>query len=114
MTIQEIIMARVPPGSVNERLMQIIAAEAEQKVRNYCNFAQEEALPAALNFTVANMAMDLIQLRPSSGSEESGPVKSVTMGDVSYSFDTTSGRTTLEKLLLNYEGDLKKYRRLKK
>jgi hypothetical protein len=97
--------------------MELALLETEQKVRTFCNLPEDIPIPSALNFTIANMAIDLLQSSPAAsgaGGVENLPVTEVKMGETSYKFDTAGGRRLLDKLLLNYEGDLLRYRRTRK
>ncbi len=114
MTTLELVLRKLKLDAANPDI-ELAILETEQKVRNYCNIADIDTLPAALNFTVANMTIDLLKYNPASESGiENLPVKSVTMGETSYTFDIANSRQILDKLLLDYESDLKKFRRLKK
>lgn len=114
MNTLELVLLKLKLDAANPDI-ELAILETEQKVRNYCNITDIDTLPAALNFTIANMTIDLLKNNPASESGiENLPVKSVTMGETSYTFDTTNSRQILDKLLLDYESDLRKFRRIRK
>lgn len=114
MTAMEIVLSKLSLSAADPAV-ELALLEIEQKVRNYCNIPDIDTLPTALNFTIANMTIDLLKYNPASESGiENLPVKSVTMGETSYTFDTAYSRQILDKLILNYESDLRKFRRIRK
>ena len=114
MTAMEIVLSKLSLSAADPAV-ELALLETEQKVRNYCNIPEDEDIPTALNFTVANIAIDLLKYNPASESGiENLPVKSVTMGETSYTFDIANSRQILGRLLLDYESDLRKFRRIRK
>lgn len=114
MTAMEIVLGKLKLSTADSAI-ELALLETEQKVRTYCNIPEEELIPVALNFTLANMAIDLLKYNPAASDDlENLPVKSVTMGETSYTFDTTGARQILDKLLLDYQSDLLKFRRIRK
>ncbi len=114
MTAMEIVLSKLSLSAADDTIT-LALLEIEQKVRTFCNVPPEELLPDALSFTMANMTVDLLKNNPAADADlENIPVKSVTMGDTSYTFDIVSGRQLLDKIVLNYESDLLKFRRRRK
>lgn len=110
MTVQEIVLSKLKLSTITPDI-EIAIVEIEKKIRNYCNIPEGEELPVRLAFTHANMVVDLIKNESSDAGDQT--IKSISMGDTSYSFDTSS-KDSISKLILNYESDLKAYRRLRK
>lgn len=101
---------------ISKDIIKMAIDEAEQVIKNYCNITK---VPAALNFTWANMACDIVK---SLNAEETGePVNggpaSLTMGDTTVSISNTqsgSGHVVdLDGLIQNYKEQLQKFRRIK-
>ena len=74
-----------------------------QQVRNYCHIKE---IPEELNFTVAEMVMDLQKSRKG----DNVTVTSVDMGDTSYSLKVD---VAINGLLRDYKTDLQRFRRLR-
>lgn len=74
-----------------------------QCVRNYCNIKE---IPEELNFTVAEMVMELQRERTG----ENINFTDANMGDTSYSFDTDN---SIDRLLRDYKTDLTRFRKLR-
>lgn len=110
MTVQEIVLSKLKLSTITPDI-EIAIAEIEIKIRNYCNIPKDELLPQALVFTQANMVVDLIKNESSDIGDQT--IKSVSMGDTSYTFDVNS-KVNIVKLIVDYEADLKAYRRLRK
>lgn len=110
MTVQEIVLSKLKLSTITIDIEMAIE-EIETKIRNYCNISEGEQLPKGLIFTQANMVVDLIKNDSPDIADKT--VKSVSMGDTSYTFDI-SNKNSIEKITLNYEADLKAYRRLRK
>lgn len=110
MTAQEIVLSKLKLSTITTDI-EIAIEEIEIKIRNYCNIPFEEELPVGLVYTHANMVVDLIN----SGSSDIGAqtIKSMSMGDTSYTFDVNS-KVDIVRLIVDYEADLKAYRRLRK
>ena len=78
-------------------------ARVTQRVRNYCNINE---IPEALNFTIADMVLDLQSAR--SGGNVT--ITDVDMGDTSYSFDLDA---SIDGLVNDYRANLSAFRRLR-
>lgn len=110
MIVNDIVLSKLKLSTITPDIS-IAIIEIETKIRNFCNIPADEQLPAELTFTHANMVVDLV--KNESNSIENQNIKSISMGETSYTFDTSS-KDKIAKLILNYESDLKKFRRLKK
>lgn len=110
MTVQEIVLSKLKLSTITMDIEMAIE-EIEIKIRNYCNIPSEDQIPQGLIFTHANMVIDLIKNESSEIGDQT--IKSIGMGDTKYTFDTSS-KDSIPKLILNYEADLKAYRRLRK
>lgn len=80
------------------------------RIREFCNLLEAEPIPEGLNFTYASMVVDFTK----SMENEPDILKSVDMGDTSYTFDTTVRTNKIDYLMRNYEGDMLKYRRIRR
>lgn len=84
-------------------LIELDIARVTQQVKNYCNL---EEIPEALNFTIADMVVDLQR-------ERSGDCINFTdtdMGDTSYSFSVDDA---IDNLVRDYKSNLNSFRRLR-
>ena len=84
-------------------LIELDIARVSQQVKNYCNL---EEIPEALNFTIADMVVDLQR-------ERSGDCINFTdtdMGDTSYSFSVDDA---IDNLVRDYKSNLNSFRRLR-
>lgn len=91
--------------------------EAEQAIRNYCNYQEGEDLPADLNFIWANIAIGLLGMAGDNTADAltpGGPLASIRMGDTSYSFASSqkSQQDYLDEVVSNYARQLNRFRRL--
>lgn len=84
-------------------LIKLDIARVTQRVRNYCNI---DEIPKALNFTIADMVLDLQKAR--SGGNVT--ITDVEMGDTSYSFDLDA---SIDGLVKDYRANLSAFRRLR-
>lgn len=84
-------------------LIELDIARVMQQVCNYCNL---EEIPEALNYTIADMVVDLQRVR--SGSNVT--VTDVDMGDTSYSFSVD---TAIDGLVKDYQANLNAFRKLR-
>lgn len=116
MTVEAIVLGKLKLDESNTDIALAIA-EAETQVRMFCNIPDDELLPERINFTLANMAIGVLGINKYFAGDENAvkvELKSVTMGDTSYTFNADSKQQALEQLLTNYERDLMLYRRLRK
>lgn len=74
-----------------------------QNVRNYCNLSE---IPEALNFTIADMVLDLQQVKDGGNLA----ISEVKMGDTAYTFNLDK---TVQGLVKNYRSQLNAFRRLR-
>ena len=84
-------------------LIELDIARVSQQVKNYCNL---EEIPEALNFTIADMVVDLQR-------ERSGDCINFTdtdMGDTSYGFSVDDA---IDNLVRDYKSNLNSFRRLR-
>lgn len=135
MTVIEIALAKVKAlvsaGAVTETDAQLAVDEVEQVIRNYCNICATDTIPVELNFTWANMAVDLLKYTTASNTADAGSgtevdsadVSSIKIGDTQISLGgagSTNQRAaalkshsaTLDALTLNYRAQLNKFRRV--
>jgi hypothetical protein len=88
--------------------IEIAISEAEQLIKNYCSLSY---IPGELVFVWANMAVDIIKTQTAANEPVgSGMLQSVSMGDTSYSFDTSADKYRQE-LIINYRAQLNRYRK---
>lgn len=84
-------------------LIELDIARVTQQVKNYCNL---EEIPEALNFTIADMVVDLQRARMG----DNLTITDVDMGDTSYSFSTDNA---IDGLVKDYQANLNAFRRLR-
>lgn len=99
-TVTEILQLELGEEPGSSTLLDV--ERVEQKVRNYCRIGE---IPAALNFTMADMVLELQKAR--TGSNEA--ISEVTMGDTSYTFKVDKA---IDGLMKNYTAELQRFRRL--
>ena len=58
MTILEIVNLKIVDATITEPEKALAVGEVEQVIKNYCNI---DEVPEALNYTWANMAVDLVK-----------------------------------------------------
>lgn len=102
MEIIDIVLAELELD-VPTALTMLDIARVTQQVKNYCNI---DEIPEALNFTIADMVLDLQNAR--SGSNVT--ITDVDMGDTSYSFSVD---TAIDGLVRDYQANLSAFRRLR-
>lgn len=110
MTVQEIVLSKLKLEAITPDVEMAIE-EIGQKIRNVCNIPLSSPLPEELNFTYANMVVELFKYESPEEQNEI-EIKSVTMGKVSYDFDTASKH--IDSVITDHYSDLLKFRRLKK
>ena len=81
-------------------LIELDIARVTQQVKNYCNL---EEIPEALNFTIADMVVDLQRARMG----DNLTITDVDMGDTSYSFSTDNA---IDVLVKDYHANLNAFR----
>lgn len=111
MTVKEIVLSKLKL-STSTIDIDIAIDEVGQKIRNYCNIPDIEEIPTGLNFTYSNMVVGLIGYASPNMLQKD--VTNIKMGDTSYTFDLTSKQKFIDNLILNYEDDLTKYRKVRR
>ena len=109
MTVQEIVLKKLKLEEITPDV-ELAIEEIGQKIRNVCNIPISSPLPEDLNFTYANMVVELFNYENNVQAENK--IKSVTMGKVSYDFQVASKH--LDGVIKDYYSDLLRFRRLKK
>lgn len=117
----ELLAAKLPDPAITEARRLAALAEIQQQIQNYCRI---DEIPAALYFTQANMAADLLRYeleaaRPAEETQDN--VTAVSEGDTSVSFGTASDRELLlgdhrrmlDELIFQYRQQLQAFRRLR-
>ena len=84
-------------------LIELDIARVTQQVKNYCNL---EEIPEALNFTIADMVVDLQRARMG----DNLTITDVDMGDTSYSFSIDNA---IDGMVKDYQANLNAFRRLR-
>lgn len=110
MTVKEIVLSKLKLSTTTPDI-ELAIEEIGTQIHNICNIPVLEALPNELNFTYANMVVELFKY-DNQTSEESDKIKSVTMGKVSYDFEIASKH--IDSVIRDYQSDLLKFRRIKK
>lgn len=111
MTVNEIVLSKLKLSTTNNDI-DLAIEEIGQKIYNFCNIPFTEELPKELNFTYANMVVGLVSY--SSPNILQKDITNIKMGDTSYTFDLASKQKFIDNLILNYEDDLTKYRKIRR
>lgn len=124
MTVLEIVNLKIADATVTEPEKVLAVGEVEQVIKNHCNL---DAVPEALNYTWANMAVDLIKYNSesnNSGGEvaaDAADVSSIKVGDTQIQLGGGGGlrakvlnshRPNLDQIVMNYQSQLNKFRRM--
>lgn len=124
MTILEIVQAKIKNEAITELDIQLAIGEVEEVIKNYCNI---DEVPEALKYTWANMAVDLVKYNyesNNSGGEvaaDAADVSSIKVGDTQIQLGGGSGsrakvlnshRPNLDQIVMNYQSQLNKFRRM--
>lgn len=134
--VMDIVKVKLGADTPSEPLLKITVDEIEQTILNYCNINE---IPKELTYTFANMVVDLFRYEDEfikativsvEGEEEeaepdvnTGNINSIRVGDTTITFgsgsDTSiynknlrSHQANLDTVVLDYESQLKKFRRL--
>ena len=134
--VMDIVKVKLGADTPSEPLLKITVDEIEQTILNYCNINE---IPKELTYTFANMVVDLFRYEDEfikattvsvEGKEEeaepdvnTGNINSIRVGDTTITFgsgsDTSiynknlrSHQANLDTVVLDYESQLKKFRRL--
>lgn len=111
MKLEEILAKKLKMAELNDDI-KLCLFEVVQRVREYLNYKESDELSYAVKFIIINMTIDLMAL--SKMKDEEPGLKSITMGDTSYSFDTASKAQLINISLDKYEAELRRYRRFRK
>lgn len=129
MTVLEILQTKVTVSTITETQLQQALDEVEQEIKNYCNI---DEVPEELNYTWANMAMDLVlyghEVTTAVGADitasaDASDVSSIQVGDTRIELKGNAGESArakalrshkpnLDTLLFNYRSQLNKFRRM--
>ncbi len=124
MTALEIVNLKIKNASITELDKELAINEIEQVIKNYCNI---DKIPEELNHTWANMAVDLInynyQLNNNDDIVEadSADVSSIKVGDTQIELgggNNSRAKTlnshipNLDQIILNYQSQLNKFRKM--
>jgi len=124
MTALEIVNLKIKNASITELDKELAINEIEQVIKNYCNI---DKIPEELNYTWANMAVDLInynyQLNNNDDIVEadSADVSSIKVGDTQIQLgggNNSRAKTlnshipNLDQIILNYQSQLNKFRKM--
>lgn len=124
MTVLEIVNLKIADATITEPEKELAVGEVEQVIKNYCNI---DEVPEALNYTWANMAVDLIKYNyesNNSGGEvaaDAADVSSIKVGDTQIQLGggsnsrakvLNSHRPNLDQIVMNYKSQLNKFRRM--
>jgi hypothetical protein len=127
MTVTEIVAKRVANVTTDTELIDLSVKEVEQEIKNYC---QIDKVPKELNFTWANMAVDLLRYQHAASGTAAeaesfnlGDVSSLKIGDTSVNLGAGSATNAhniaikshnpnLDDIVLNYRQQLNKFRRM--
>lgn len=134
--VTDIVKVKLGVDTPSEPLLKTTVNEIEQTILNYCNINE---IPKELTYTFANMVVDLFRYEDEfikattvsvEGEEEeaepdvnTGNINSIRVGDTTITFgsgsDTSiynknlrSHQANLDTVVLDYESQLKKFRRL--
>lgn len=134
--VTDIVKVKLGVDTPSEPLLKTTVDEIEQTILNYCNINE---IPKELTYTFANMVVDLFRYEDEfikattvsveGGEEEAEPdvntgnINSIRVGDTTITFgsgsDTSiynknlrSHQANLDTVVLDYESQLKKFRRL--
>lgn len=112
MDVLAIVQSKLKDVPEDELILPI--AEVEQLVLNYCNLKE---LPRELNFTVANMVVDLYNRQNNNADQsQDGSVTSIKEGDVTVQFGAaqiSASEHAMEGVLFDYKDQLNQFRRLR-
>lgn len=125
MTVLEIVNLKITGAAFAEPEKALAVGEVEQVIKNYCNI---DKVPEALNYTWANMVVDLIKYNYESNNSGGGEVaadvadvSSIKVGDTQIQLGGGSGsranvlnshRPNLDQIVMNYQSQLNKFRRM--
>jgi len=124
MTALEIVNLKIKNASITELDKELAINEIEQVIKNYCNI---DKIPEELNYTWANMAVDLINYNYQLNNNDdivkadSADVSSIKVGDTQIQLgggNNSRAKTlnshipNLDQIVLNYQSQLNKFRKM--
>lgn len=99
-----------PEDTSKDTVLQFAIDDVTEIILNYCNLQE---LPADLTNTAYRMTMDLYRNENPGGEKASeGVVSSLTEGDTSVSFKTSTDTVFAASILKNYTKTLNRYRKV--
>jgi len=112
MNVIDIVLTAKPDADQSKLILAIL--RIEDFVKEYCN---RNDIPVALEFLVADMAMDYLSLSERNDNPEAyTAAKSIKEGDVNVELTSASlsaGEASLQGILSNYKSQLNKHRKLR-
>lgn len=110
-SVREILLRKLEGKAFTEGELDVALEEVEQCIKNYCNL---RSVPAALRFTWANMAAELLSQSPQSGGNTipANEIASIAVGDVTVTRKRSSA-AELDDLVLSYRTQLNQFRRMR-
>ena len=108
--VQEIVLKKLRLNDITPDV-ELAIEEIGQKIRNICNLPISSPLPEDLNYTYANMVVELFNYE-NQESQPENQIKSVTMGKVSYDFEIA--KKNLDSVIKDHYSDLLKFRKVRK
>ncbi len=125
-----IIKSKLSNMPITDDQMTLAVEEVSQTIKNYCNI---DEIPKELNFTLANMAIDLLRYElamnnatsgtePTGGSINVGDISNLKIGDTSINLGNTNSVNSkalnshvakLDELVLDYKTQLHQFRRMR-
>lgn len=125
MTVLEILSLKTSNACITEPDKLLAIGEVEQSIKNYCNI---DEVPEALNYIWANMALDLVNYNFESNNRagdtiatDPSDVSSIKVGDTQIQLGGGGGsrakvlnshRPNLDQIVMNYQSQLNKFRRM--
>lgn len=127
MEVSEIVDVKLTNIIVTESEKELAIAEVEQVITSYCNI---DKVPVELNFTWANMVVDLLRFQHAANNPGGGELDDINVGGVSalkigdtnitlggnsasaYSRGIKSHQADLDNLVMSYKSQLQKFRRM--
>ena len=127
MEVSEIVDVKLTDILITEAEKLLAIAEVEQVIKSYCNI---DKVPVELNFTWANMVVDLLRFQHATNNSGGGELDDINVGDVSalkigdtnitlggnsasaYSRGIKSHQADLDSLAMSYKSQLQKFRRM--
>lgn len=132
MDLLKIVKSKLNNNNIKKTAVELAAAEIETVIKNYCNITK---IPVELEYVWANMAVDLLKYQYTAdnlengnserdgGFDLTGAATSIKVGDTDIKLGTSesakqtskildSHSADLDDIILNYENQLNKFRRI--